>query len=351
MTESLAPGFAEREAFASIAEDYATLRERAACIDRSARLRLLFSGAKARDTLNGLITNDVGSLADGSGIYAAALTAKGKIITDLRVFARSDDFLVDAPAAGAFALLTMFRKYVNPRMARFADVSVVLRTIGVFGPHSANIVTAATGAERGQLLLLGPYHHLRVASEGGDVVIARVPDLGGEGFDLFVPVEHAAEWWKRITEAGADPIGTAATEIARVEAGRPLIGTDMDENTLVQEANFDVLHGISYTKGCYTGQETVARVHFRGHVNRQLRGVRASVPLTIGASLLREDRESVGAVGSVAASPRYGSIALAMVRREVETGAELRVGPVEGEATDAGDLIEARVRVVELPFG
>ena len=346
MTESLAPGFAEREAFVSIAEDYATLRERAACIDRSARLRLLFSGSKARDTLNGLITNDVGSLADGSGIYAAALTAKGKIITDLRVFARSDDFLVDAPAAGAFALLTMFRKYVNPRMARFADVSAVLRTIGVFGPHSANVVTAATGAERGQLLLLGPYHHLRVASEWGDVVIARVPDLGGEGFDLFVPVEHAAEWWTRITDAGASPVGTAATEIARVEAGRPLIGTDMDENTLAQEADFDALHGISYT----TGQETVARVHFRGHVNRQLRGVRGTGPLVIGAPLLREDGESVGVVGSVAASPRYGSIALAIVRREVETGAELRVGPLAGETSDAGDAPETRVRVVELPF-
>ena len=115
----------------------------------------------------------------------------------------------------------------------------------------------------------------------------------------------------------------------------------MDETTLAQEANFDSLEGISYTKGCYTGQETVARVHFRGHVNRNLRGVQSTAQIPAGAELFDGEKSS-GNVKSSIVSPRFGPIALAMLRREVETGAELLA------RWDGGEAI-ARVR--ELPFG
>jgi folate-binding protein YgfZ len=341
VTAPLAPGHDGVAAFGAVEREYEALRDRAAVVDRSARTRLLVSGAKARDTLNGLVTNDIAGLAIGAGAYAAALTAKGKIIADLRVLARDDDFLVDVAPAAAAGFTAMLRKYVNPRGARFADVSGVLRTIGVYGPHAANMVTAATGAERGHLLLLPPYHHLRGAGEDAPVVIARVPDLGGEGFDLFVPVESADRLWERLLAVGAEPAGSTAVEIARVEAGRPLWGVDMDESTLAQEANVDALHGVSYTKGCYTGQETVARVHFRGHVNRSLRGVRSQILLPRGAMLVSAGGETVGDVRSSVVSPRLGPIAIAMIRNDTPEHAELVA------RWDGGD---ERVRVSELPF-
>jgi folate-binding protein YgfZ len=343
---SAAPGFESTALFTSIEEEYAALRGGAGIVDRSARMRMLIGGAQAAETLTGLVTNDVGALHPGAGQYAAALTAKGKVIADVRIFARADDLLLDAPASAGPGFSAMIRKYVNPRLARYADVSAVLRTIGVFGPR-AHAVLAAVLHEEGAppttvaaLRALGDYHHLKFDIAGASAFIARVPDFGGEGFDCFVPVEIAQSLWSRFAAARGTPVGHDAAEVARVEAGRPQWGIDMDENTLAQEANFDALDGISYTKGCYTGQETVARVHFRGHVNRNLRGVQSAVVIPSRAELF-EGEKSVGTVTSSVSSPRLGPIGLAMLRREVETGAELAA------RWDGG---EAAARVREIPF-
>jgi folate-binding protein YgfZ len=341
------PGFENAAIFTSIEQEYAALRGGAGLVDRSARLRMLVGGPQAVETLTGLVTNDVGALRPGSGQYAAALTAKGKVIADIRIFSRADDLLLDTSATAGPGFAAMIRKYVNPRLARYADVSAVLRTIGVFGPRAhtvlASLLAAAgvTDIATGALRALADYHHLGFDFEGASLFVARVPDLGGEGFDCFVPVETAELLWSRLLNAGATPVGHDATEIARVEAGRPLWGIDMDENTLAQEANFDALDGISYTKGCYTGQETVARVHFRGHVNRYLRGVESAAMIPVGADLLHGEK-SVGEMKSSVLSPRLGPIGLAMLRREVATGAEVIARWDGGEGT-------ARVR--EIPFG
>ena len=333
--------------FRSIENEYAALRGGAGLVDRSARMRMLVGGSQAAETLTGLVTNDVGALHPVAGQYAAALTAKGKVIADVRIFARADDLLVDTSEAAGPGFSAMIKKFVNPRLARYADVSAVLRTIGVFGPR-AHAVLAAVLEEEGAsapsvaaLRGLAEYHHLAFDVDGAIVSIARVPDLGGEGFDCFVPVEVSELLWSRLVAARATPVGHDASEIARVEAGRPAFGIDMDENTLAQEANFDALDGISYTKGCYTGQETVARVHFRGHVNRYLRGVQSAVVIPSGAEFF-DGEKSVGVLKSSVVSPRLGPIGLAMLRREVETGAEVAARWEGGEGT-------ARVR--ELPFG
>ncbi len=157
------------------------------------------------------------------------------------------------------------------------------------------------------------------------MLLARVPDVALEGFALIVPREMQERVWHAIVEHGGRPAGLDAFEIARMEAGRPEWGVEIDDSTLAQEANLDALHAISYTKGCYTGQETVARIHFRGHVNRHLRGLRFDEAATIpaGAELSDASGKAVGQVRSSAISPRLGGIALAMIRREVEDGAEL----------------------------
>lgn len=333
--------------FSSVETEYAALRGGAGLVDRSARLRLAFGGAQAVETLAGLLTNDVSALLPGSGQYAVALTPKGKVIADVRLFARKGDLLLDTSANAGPGLTAMLGKYVNPRLAKFSDVSTTVRTLGLYGPRAHAVLASVLGAEGAAaatvaaLRGLPDYHHLSFEVSGASVLVARVPDLGGEGFDCFVPDGIAESFGAGLVKAHAVRVGIDAAEIARVEAGRPLWGLDMDASTLAQEANLDALDGISYTKGCYTGQETVARVHFRGHVNQNLRGVHSAIAIPRGAELRLGDKP-VGNVRSSVVSPRVGPIALAMVRREVEPDAEVSARWEGGET---------RARLRELPFG
>ncbi len=330
--------------YGDTAAEYAALRTGALLVDRGFRHRLTMAGPKAGDALGGLVTNDVATLEPAHGCYAAVLTAKGKIVSDLRVFRTApDSFLIDAPPRSAHAWAETAKKYVNPRLAKQADVSEATTDVGVFGVRAHHVVHEATGIGAAALAALPPYAHAEAEIEHATVRVARVPDLGVEGFELFAPREAHEALWRRLLSAGATPGGLEAWEIARVEAGRPEWGLDMDESTLVQEANLDELHAISYTKGCYTGQEVVARVHFRGHVNRHLRGLRTAggEPPPPSAQLVDDSGRPVGEVRSAVASPRLGGIALAMIRREVEVGAPVSV------RWDGG---EARADVSALPF-
>jgi folate-binding protein YgfZ len=329
--------------YTAVATEYAALRGGAALVDRSHRARTIFEGEKRAETLTGLVTNDVAGLAPGSGLYAAALTPRGKIIADVRIFARDADLLVDVPVRAAAGWIAMIRKFVNPRATRYADRTDALADVGVFGPQSRGIAAALSGLSPDTLAALAAYAHTPGAFDDRAVTVARVPDIGVEGYELIVPAESHAAVWQRGIELGAMPSGLDAWEIARIEAGRPEWGIDIDESTIPQEANLDGLHAISYTKGCYTGQETVARVHFRGHVNRHLRGLlfAADLPIPGGAQLIDDAEKPVGDVRSAAVSPRLGGIALAMLRREVPIGATIRA---RWEAN------AANAEVVELPF-
>ncbi len=322
---------------------YHALREAAIVLDRSDRTRATFSGPSAPEVLTGLMTNDVPALSPGQGQYAAVLTPKGKIIADVRVFARDHDLFVDAPARASVGWWNLVRKFVNPRLARYADVSTALGDIGIFGVAAAEVVGRMCGLSTDELTALAPYSHRQVQIGSDKVMLARVPDAGLDGFEFFPDLNAVLALRARAAQCGATPAGAAAFEIARIEAGRPEWGLDMDDTTLPQEANLDMLHAISYTKGCYTGQETVARVHFRGHVNRHLRGLQcepAVLPVP-GAELVDDGERVVGDVRSVARSPRLGGVALAMVRREVQPGAMLTATWPEGTI---------RVSVIELPF-
>lgn len=330
-------------AYASAAAEYDALRKRAVVVDRSHRGRMRLTGDKAGETLAGLVTNDVLALQPGHGCYAAALSAKGRIVADVRIFAEEGSYLVDSPARATEGWLATVRKYVNPRVAPYRDETEETIDIGVFGPEARTVVADATGMAATALAILPPYSHATLAIEGARVLVARVPDAGVDGFELIAPVELRTLLWARLGSAGAVPAGLEAWEIARVEAGRPEWGIDVDESTIPQEANLDDLHAISYTKGCYVGQEVIARVHFRGHVNRLIRGLRGAgtEPPATGAGLHEADGKHVGEVKSSVISPRLGVIALGMVRREVELGTPL-IARWEGG--------EARVDVSHLPF-
>ena len=329
--------------FGDVQTEYAALRAGAILVDRAHRRRVRLGGAKAAEVVTGLVTNDVVALPPGQGCYAAALTPKGKIVADVRILVEEGSLLVDVPTRAAAGWTEMLRKYVNPRLAPWHDESLSLAAVGVYGSQARRIASAVTGIPQPTLAALPPYAHVAADVAGGRVLVVRSPDLVLEGYDLYAGADSRPALWHLLAEEGATPTGLAVWEIARIEAGRPEWGLDIDETTLAQEANMDELHAISYTKGCYVGQETVARIHFRGHVNRHLRGLRfpAGEPLPYKSALVDESGKSVGELRSSAISPRLGGIGLAMVRRELEPGVEI-VAHWEG-----GD---SRVEIVALPF-
>jgi folate-binding protein YgfZ len=217
--------------------------------------------------------------------------------------------------------------------------------------RARDALAATFGVPPSALAQLAPYGHARVESDGAALLLVRVPDLGLDGFEVLVAGDAFDAAWGRVLAADAGVVagGQRAFDVARIEAGCPEWGVDIDDTTLPQEANLDELHAISYTKGCYTGQEVVARIHFRGHVNRHLRGIAYpggdGVALPHGARLVDEAGKAVGDVRSAAVSPRLGGVALAMVRREIELGA-----PLVAEWDADGGAREQAVTVGTLPF-
>ena len=308
---------------------YRALTERAGVVERSELGKLALTGTQAAELLNGQVSNDVEALAPGTGCYATLLTNKGKMLGDLRVIATGDELLLVCERAALQALFDQIRRGAIGWDAELHKRTLQHGLLSVIGPHARAVVPGADA--------LPVDEHASVASEiAGVRVLLVVTDLG---VDVVCPAEDTARVQDALLAAGAVAVDEAAAEIVRVESGRPRYGLDVDDTTIPQEAGLNS-RAVSFTKGCYVGQETVARLHWRGKPNRHLRGLRLPEPVERGAPLRLGDRE-VGKVGTVAVSPRFGVIALAIVRREAGPGDTLAVG--EGGALTA--------QVVDLPFG
>lgn len=300
-------------------------------VDRRDRLRMTFTGEKAKEALGGLVTNDVAALAAGHGQRAVALTAKGRVISLLRVVDRGGDLFVDCEPETGAAFLAMIRKYVNPRLAKYADISATTGCLGVHGAGAAHAIAALVATTPADLEALPPFGLWRNADAGVDVI--RTVDLSLPGFDLVAEPARLSALEDALLAQGARRAEASEVEAARIEAGLPRFGVEMDGETLPQEANLDALDAISFTKGCYTGQEVVARIHFRGHVNRHLRWLTSAEPLPVGAAVLDAEGKGVGDVRSSTRSVARGPLAIAMVRREVAPGSAVRVRFGEQETT------------------
>jgi folate-binding protein YgfZ len=315
--------------------EYSALRSSALLIDRSDRVRIRFGGPKAAEMLTGLVTNDVLALTQGHGQYAAALTPKGKIAADLRIFADEDGLLTDTSARASTNWREIVKKYINPRIAPYRDVTAETKDVALYGPKARHIVARGLGIDEKLLGDLHSYSHVSVDTPAGKVRVIRTSEIDLDGYEMIAPIAFERTLRDALLGQGAIAGSQQTWNIARIEAGRPEWGIDMNDLTIPQEANFDSLGAISYTKGCYTGQETVARVHFRGHVNkflRRLHFVSATIPPT-SAELVDDSGSVVGDVRSVAMSPRFGGVAIAMVRREVAPGATLHARWAGGECT------------------
>jgi len=329
-------------------EDYRAFREGAAVLDRSgARARIAVTGADRLSYLNAMLTNDVAGLAPGTGRYAAYLTPQGRMIADMRVLELGDLALVDLDTSVADAVRAKLEQFVFAEDVQFSDLSASLGAPAVFGPRASAIIAAVLEGVTAETLSALPEHHsARAAYLGHAVVVASTRELGVAGFDLYVDRAQAAPLIASAVAAGARQAGEAAAETVRIEAGRPRFGADMDEHTIPLEAGLEE-RAISYTKGCFPGQEVIVRVRDRGHgkVARKLVGLtfeREEVPAS-GDPVTVNGKE-MGRVTSAAFSPATGAaIALAYVARDYANSGQAVTVSRGGEAMEA--------RVSDLPFG
>jgi folate-binding protein YgfZ len=304
---------------------YRLVREECGLLDRSDRGMLLVTGSDAPEYLQGQLTNEIEALEPGDGCYSALLDRKGHIQADMRVLRLdAESIWIDTEPEGREPARRHLEMYRIGRDVEIADRGDARALISLIGPRSVEV--AGTAAL--------PEHASGETSVGGVDCLA-VGTAGG--IDLIGPAAEADRLRQALLDAGAQQIDPAAAEILRVEAGRPRFGAEMGPETMPAEAGI-VERAVSFTKGCYIGQEPVARLHYRGRPNRQLRGLELSAAVERGAALRLGEKE-VGRVGTVCVSPARGQIALAIVRREAEPGDTLTVGE---------DGVTARV--VDLPF-
>jgi folate-binding protein YgfZ len=302
------------------------IREGCGLLDRSARGKLLLTGAGAAEFLQGQVTNDVQGLAPGTGCYAAFLTPKGKMLGDARVLASEAGLWVDTERSALQELFNLIRRFRLGFEVELQKRTLERALFSLVGPDARRVA----GAED----LPGEEHSHRLVTIGGVAARAVVTNVG---VDLIGDAEEAAALRAALEAGGATAVSEPAVEALRVERGRPRYGVDLDDTVIPQEAGLND-RAVSFTKGCYVGQETVARLFYRGKPNRLLRGLRLTEPASTGDELLLGERR-VGALGSVALSPTHGPIALALVRREAEPGSTVTVGESQAPA-----------EVVELPF-
>jgi tRNA-modifying protein YgfZ len=301
------------------------LREEAGLFDASARAKLVVRGPDGAEFLQGQITNDVEALEPGEGCYAALLDRKGRIQADMRVLRLApQEIWLDLEPEGLDPVRRHLETYKIGRELELVDVSDQRALISLIGPGSARISAEPPAAE---------HAHIEAAAAG---VAARVVRTHA-GVDLICTAADSQRLREGLLVAGAAEVSEPAVEIVRVESGRPRLGREFGTDTLPAEAGI-VDRAVSFTKGCYIGQETVARLHYRGKPNRHLRGLRLSGALGRGEALVLDGKE-VGRVGTSCISPALGPIALAIVRREAQPGAVL-----EAEASGVS------AEVIDLPF-
>jgi tRNA-modifying protein YgfZ len=306
---------------------YRQLREECGLLERSERGALAVAGADAAEYLQGQLTNDTEALEPGDGLYAALLDRKGHMQSDMRVLRPGEgpDLWLDLEASALPAVLRHLTMYSIGRDVAVADASAERTILSLIGPRSVELAGTAALPE----------------DACGETAVAGVECVAAGtagGIDLIVAAAEAERLRAALTAAGAVPVAPEAVEILRIEAGVPRYGAEMGAETMPAEAGI-VERAVSFTKGCYIGQETVARLHYKGRPNRHLRGLRLSAPADAGTALVLGEKE-VGRLGSAAVSPALGPIGLAILRREAEPGAELAVGE-DGVTAD----------VVALPFG
>jgi len=326
------------ECFADPLLEYKAVREKAGLIDLSFRVQVRMTGEDRASFLQGMVSNDVKALQPGEGCAAALLTEQGRLVADLRVYALDSSLLLDVDARVQEKTIESLSRYIIADDVEMEDLSEQQVTLALQGPLAPRILAAA-GAT---VSLSKAFQHQEITLASTSVRVIRVSDTDEEGYELLVPSAQAEQVWRTLLQAGEPlglrPVGLAALNILRIEAGIPRYGVDMDEGRIVLEVG--LAQSLSFSKGCYLGQEVVERATARGHVNRKLSGLLVQGDaLPVSGDKLFHDTQEVGWVTSAVISPRFGRpIALGYVRREHLTpGTQLRIDrqgtPVIAEVT------------------
>jgi folate-binding protein YgfZ len=323
-------------------EDYGHIREEAAIGAIAPRQQIAVAGPDRATYLQGLLTNDIPALSPGTGCYSAWLTPQGRMLTDMHVLESGGMILLDVPAETADATRQRLEQFIFTESVEVELLAGKLTGVWIHGPKApaviGRVLSDPPGPGRSErtgpaaLAVWRDYQHAPLEFQGQLVSVARIDQLGVPGFCVHLEPSRERDLIAALTEAGAREVSREAIEAARIEAGYPVFGVDMTDDTIPLEAGIDD-RALSMTKGCYVGQEVIIRVLHRGHgrVARKLVNLRVggAVPPR-GARVFAADRD-VGFVTSAAASPRLGTIALAYVHRDF-----LAPGTTLEAATDAG---------------
>jgi folate-binding protein YgfZ len=379
-------GWSVPESYGDVLLEYAAVREGGAgVIDLSSRGRIQVSGTEAVQFLNGLVTNDMKTLAENSWMPAAFPNVQGRLIASVRVIRLKDEgtdkeasptFLIDTEAATHERVLKTIERFTLAGDFRVNDVTSQTAQLSVQGKKATDIARSVLGEEAASLAInrATKVAQIRTGSSSDRVNAALPSDVPGnndevaahppsaatdeitngvtvirashtaeDGFDLIVNSDQASGLWEALQNAGARPVGYDALDMLRIEAGLPRYGVDMDETNVVTETALD--DAVSYTKGCYVGQEIIARIKYRGHVAKKLSGVifEQAVKVEVGTVIKSSDDKEVGRITSVTDSPHLGrTIALAYLKYDyLAPGTEVKIM--------VGDE-EISAQVTELPF-
>ena len=330
--------------------EYAAVREGGAgLIDLSSRGRIRVQGTEAVMFLNGLITNDMKTLAENHWMPAAFPNVQGRLIASVRVLRLPEEpgdkkvspaFLIDTEAATHERVLKTIERFTLAGDFRVTDITNETAMISIQGSKAGDVVRqvlgdAAASAQEKQSSV--------ITLDGNELIVIRSDQFGERGFDFIVKAEHAADFWNSLQQAGAQPVGFDAVETLRIEAGMPRFGVDMDDTNIVTETGLD--EAVSFTKGCYIGQEIIARIKYRGHVAKKLSGLRleGNVRVEPGATIKSIENKEIGRITSSAYSPQLeATIALAYLKYDY-----LAAGT---SVTVDGNNRALTGQVVELPF-
>ncbi|MFQ5846103.1 MAG: aminomethyltransferase family protein [Candidatus Methylomirabilales bacterium] len=306
-------GWALPDRYQDPVQEHRAVREAVGVLDLSFRTLYRVTGADRTRFLNGMLTNDLSKLEEGQGCYACILTPQGKIVADLEVYALRDCHLLELDARWKEGALDHLNKYVIADDVTFEELDHYT-LLAVQGPGAPILLgrvlpgASLPGEEQRCVEVTLDNHVCRVI---------RASITGEDGYKLATPQDRAEVVWQTFQEGGATPAGMAALNSLRLEAGIPWFGVDFNEGNFPQEAGIED-KAVSFTKGCYIGQEFVIRIAHRGHVNRRTSGLTIGhepIPRP-GDRVLHGDKE-VGHITSAALSPTLGTIvALGMLRRE-----------------------------------
>ena len=333
-------GFILPQHYGDVVAEHEAATKGVGVIDRSLIGKVTVTGRDRQAFLQGMLSHEIKSLQPGQGTGAAFLDAHGKVMALLHVYVLEDRLLLELPPGHTQLTLERLDKFLISEKAYFEASDDSFAVLAVEGRGAEALLSSLCGRS----LDLAPYHHVEASVAGAPVRVIRRSDTGGPGFHCWTMPFHGAALWQALVEAGARPVGEEALNVLRIEAGIPRYGLDVDENVILPETRLEQL--VSYNKGCYIGQEVVAHVKYRGHVNRALSGLALDcdrVPAP-GASLVSDgDDKEIGQITSAVRSIALGRpIALGYVRRE-------HFAPGTAVTVRDGDAIVS-ARVAELPF-